>query len=430
MLDYLRKQTIFILKIDVMSRYIVLFLMFCCGMGLQGAGAQGIPTVYITTADGEEVVSKEEWKEGTTLRIVMPDGSVVYESERAAVRGRGHSTFTKPKKPYAIKLEKKSGLLGMAPGKRWVLLANFMDHSLMRNSLAFSMAALTELEWTPDWRFVNVVYNGQSRGCYLLCEQVRVGDCRVDIDEKEGYLLEVDSYFDEPCRFRTARRSLPVNVKAPDDPSPEQMAYIEGYLNEIESLLYGDSTDFRTLFRDYLDVDSFVDWWLVHELAQNAEPNGPRSCYMYKDKGGLLKAGPVWDFDLAFITVGLDAGGDIRPARLNRPDVVTLTGDSLYNRQVLWYDRLFDDSVFCCRVRERWTELSPRFRALADSLDRWQALIGPSALADERLWGGKDPARFDNFATFEESAANLKRVYLYRIDALDRILKGERRNSQ
>ena len=318
----------------------------------------------------------------------------------------------------------------MAPGKRWVLLANFMDHSLMRNSLAFSMAALTGLEWTPDWRFVNVVYNGQSRGCYLLCEQVRVGDCRVDIDEKEGYLLEVDSYFDEPCRFRTARRSLPVNVKAPDDPSLEQMAYIEGYLNEIESLLYGDSTDFRTLFRDYLDMDTFVDWWLVHELAQNAEPNGPRSCYMYKDKGGLLKAGPVWDFDLAFITVGQDAGGDIRPARLNRPDVVTLTGDSLYNRRALWYDRLFDDSVFCCRVRERWTELSPRFRALADSLDRWQALIGPSALADEQLWGGKDPARFDNFATFEESAANLKRVYLYRIDALDRILKGERRNSQ
>ena len=398
-------------------------------VGLQGAGAQGIPTVYVETADGEEVVSKEEWKEGTGLRIVLPDGRVDYESERVAVRGRGHSTFTKPKKPYAVKLEEKSGLLGMAPGKRWVLLANFMDHSLMRNSLAFSMAALTGLEWTPDWRFVNVVYNGQSRGCYLLCEQVRVGDCRVDIDEKEGYLLEVDSYFDEPCRFRTARRSLPVNVKAPDDPSLEQMAYIEGYLNEIESLLYGDSTDFRTLFRDYLDMDTFVEWWLVHELAQNAEPNGPRSCYMYKDKGGLLMAGPVWDFDLAFITVGLDAGGDIRPARLNRPDVVTLTGDSLYNRQALWYDRFFDDSAFRSRVKERWAELSPHFRALADSPDRWQALIRPSAFADERLWGGKDPARFDNFATFEESAANLKCVYLYRIDALDRILNGGR-NSQ
>lgn len=143
-----------------MSRYIVLFLMFCCGMGLQRVGAQGIPTVYVETADGKEVVSKEEWKEGTGLRIVLPDGRVDYESERAAVRGRGHSTFTKPKKPYAIKLEKKSGLLGMAPGKRWGLLANFMDHSLMRNSLAFSMAALTGLEWTPDWRFVNVVYNG------------------------------------------------------------------------------------------------------------------------------------------------------------------------------------------------------------------------------------------------------------------------------
>ena len=391
-------------------------------MGLQGAGAQGIPTVYVETADGEEVVSKEEWKEGTGLRIVLPDGRVDYESERVAVRGRGHSTFTKPKKPYAIKLEKKSGLLGMAPGKRWVLLANFMDHSLMRNSLAFSMAALTGLEWTPDWRFVNVVYNGQPRGCYLLCEQVRVGDHRVNIDEEEGYLLEVDSYFDEPCRFRTARRGLPVNVKTPDDPSPEQMAYIEGCLNEIESLLYSDSTDFRTLFRDYFDMDTFVDWWLVHELAQNAEPNGPRSCYMYKDKGGLLKAGPVWDFDLAFISVGVDAGGDLRPSRLNRKDVRLLTTDSLYNRNALWFDRLLSDPQFVALVRRRWQVLKAQIPDVIGCFDRWRAEMEPSALADERMWASLDPARFDTFVSFRSSCDNLRKTFLVRVSRMDTLL--------
>ncbi|MDY5239812.1 CotH kinase family protein [Bacteroides helcogenes] len=201
------------------------------------------------------------------------------------------------------------------------------------------------------------------------------------------------------------------------------MASIEKYMNEIEHILYSDTTsDLTLLYRDYIDMDTFADWWLVHELAQNAEPNGPRSCYMYKDKEGLLKAGPVWDFDLAFISVGLDKGGDIRPSRLNRTDVVLLTGDSIYNRRALWYDCLLQDKQFLTRVKERWHKLEPRFRALTNDIDRWQALIEKSAIADEQLWKGQDPARFDTFTSFHSSVSNLKQVYLYRIESLNKLL--------
>lgn len=383
-----------------------------------------LPTLYLDTPDGTGITSTDEWQQHIRLRIVMPDGNTNYQSDSNSAKIRGHSTATKAKKPYALRLEKRASLLGMNAHKRWVLLANVMDHSHVRNALALSAARQTALKWTPDFRWVDVVLNGQPQGCYLLCEQIRVDRHRVDVDEDEGWLLEVDAYFDEPYRFRTAHRNLPVNIKAPDKPTATQMDYIKHYLDSIESRLYDVRQDagLLPLYRDYIDAKSFADWWIIHEVTQNAEPNGPRSCYLYKDKGGKLYAGPVWDFDLAFIDVDLDAGGDLRPTRLNRPDVTRLTGDSLYNRRALWYDRLLQDKTFRRLVQRRWQELSPRFRALAQDIDRWHDLLRPSAEDDERLWPAADPARFDPYPTFEASLQHVKRAWLYRIDRLDEML--------
>lgn len=399
--------------------YFTILMIF---FGLSSLYASKIPVIYITTADSSAVTSRDYWKENISVRIVMPDGSVSYKSTTAAIRARGHSTFSKPKKPFALKLESDASLLGMTANNRWILLANFMDHSLLRNSLALAIAKQTSLEWTTDSRLVDVVVNGKLQGCYLLCESIRVGKYWVNIDDKDGFLIEMDNYPNEKYRFDTQYRHLPVNVTYPKTPSNKQMGDIENYLNRIEDFLYGNATDLSKLYREYIDMDSFVDWWLVHELTQNAEPNGPRSCYMYKSKNGLLKAGPVWDFDLAFITVGLDAGGDIRPSRLNRPDVVMLTGDSIYNRNVLWYDQLLKDPAFANRVKERWNELEPKFRLLINDLDNWQKLIESSALADEELWKGQDPARFDIFTDWESSITNLKEVYMHRIESLGNLL--------
>lgn len=402
--------------------YKTLLVMLLCWTAGTAQAHHLIPTVYLDLPDSTATLSRDDWTEGVSLRIVLPDGTVAYESARAEVKGRGHSTFSKPKKPYALRLDKAAPLLGMPDGKRWALLANFMDHSLMRNSLAFAIARQTALDWTPQGRFVDVVVNDRLQGCYLLCEDVRFHKNRLDLDDRHDYLLEVDAYFDEPQRFRTRLRRLPVNVKEPGHATPQQLQHIAACLDTIEALLYTTGS-IDTVCTRYIDARSFADWWLVHELTQNAEPNGPRSCYLHKTASGRLKAGPVWDFDLAFITVGLDRGGDLRPARLNRPDVVLLTGDSLYNPRALWYDRLLGHPSFRHLVALRWRQLAPRFRALAGELDRWQRLIEPSALADERLWHGQDPARFDTATTFRQAAAALKHTYLYRLQSLDRLLR-------
>ena len=162
----------------------------------------------------------------------------------------------------------------------------------------------------------------------------------------------------------------------------------------------------------------------MHEIAQNAEPNGPRSCYMYCDEGGRLTAGPVWDFDLAFITVGVDAGGDLRPARLNRKDVRLLTTDSLYNCNALWYDCLLSDLEFVAIVKRRWQELKLQIPDVIARFDSWRTMIEPSAIADEHMWAALDPARFDTFITFRSSSENLRRTFLERVSRMDTLIES------
>lgn len=395
--------------------------IFAAAMFVSGCDrATQLPTVSITTATGEPIVTRE-WRDNTQIAIESADGSIDFACNSAAIRARGHSTFTKPKKPFALRLAEKRPLLGMAPSDKWILLANFMDHSLLRNSLALAIAKETSLAWTPDNRLVDVEVDGKAQGCYLLCESIQIGKDWVDLGS-DGFLIEMDNYPADRNRFTTRHAQLPANVTHPQELTDSALQCIADYINTIEDTIYTADADTAALGR-LMDIDSFVDWWIVHELTQNAEPNGPRSCYMHKGKDGKLHAGPVWDFDLAFINVGLDAKGDIRPERLDIPNIKKLDSDCLYNPTALWYGQLLKHPTFARRVHERWEELRPRFDALRDTLNRWRMEIAPSAKADEALWGGKDPARFDNHAHWDEAAENLANVYATRIDKLNNLIQ-------
>lgn len=399
-----------------------LLVLFCLIGGQKALAFHRIPTLYMQTKDGQAILSRDSWKDSTGFRLVLPDGSVAFQAGNVAVKARGHSTFNKPKKPYTFTLAKKKGLLGMRPDRRWILLANFMDHSNVRNALAMAISRQTSLDWTPDGCFVDVVVNGKLQGCYYLIESVEVEKQRLNLDKTKGFLVEGDDY-DDGATFYTTYRRLPLYVRFPEKVTASRQSAIANRFNTIEKLLYHKpDADLRLLYKEYIDMDSFIDWWLVHELAQNAEPNGPRSCYFHDNGDGRLRMGPVWDFDLAFITVGVDDGGDIRPSRFNRTDVRLLTGDSIYNGRALWYSRLFKDETFRKRVKTRWQELKPRFESLMHDLDRWKEELGPSAVDNENLWRGQDPARFDTFETFQTSIDNVKRVYEHRMMALDKLI--------
>jgi hypothetical protein len=381
-----------------------------------------IPLIEITTADGNDVVTRE-WHTATRVKVVMPDGTTSLDEHQTAVKAHGNSSFNKPKKPLTLRFDRDVSLLGMPPNRKWFLVSNFMDHSLLRNALALTIARQTSLGWTSDWRLVDVSENGKLQGCYLMGEEIHVGRQWVDADPDRGFLVELDAYAGDAAHFTTGRRQLPVNIRYPETPTAQQLAAIQNMFAQVEQELYNNGQPLDTLYGRWLDLDSFADYFIVQELCMNAESNGPRSVYMYLGRDGKLHAGPVWDFDLAFVNLDLDAGGDIRPARLRLPNVRHLTIDSLYNDRALWYGRLLQDNTFRRRLVERWTTLRPRFESLVDSLDQWTTAIAPSAVADQAIWGEKDPARFDNYTRFEESADNLRMVFIRRIELLGNLLE-------
>jgi hypothetical protein len=316
-------------------------------------------------------------------------------SGQTGIRGRGNSTWSYPKKPYALKLDSKAEILGMPKHKRWVLLANWMDRTLLRNCVSFNLAERTDLAYTPRGQFVEVFINGKHKGNYFLCEHIKVDENRVDIDELDedetdgGYIMELDSYYDEMYKFKSEKRGLPYMFKDPDEVTPEQFEFMQGFVNNLEASLYDDARFARGEYKDYLDVDSFIDWWLVMELTGIWEPNHPKSCYMHKDKGGKLTAGPVWDFDWETYV----------------PTTWWRIKDALY------YDRLFQDESFKARVKERWNMFRDDFATLPEFIRSEAAKIAVSEIFNHKMWPINQVVNQDENLPFEEAVNRMISSY-------------------
>lgn len=387
---------------------------------LDNSGATGMPVLGITTEGERDVTSRDDWLDG---RLVLDAGQSDWEelSLPIEIKGRGHNSWSRDKKPYALKLSEKNSVMGMPKHKRWVLLANAGDRTLLRNRVAFEIGRRTGLEWTPRSQFVEVVLNGKYLGNYLLTEQIKVDKNRVAVDEMTsqdiagepltgGYLLEIDRYYDDICKFRTRLRDLPVNLKDPDEDilTDEQRTYIVDYMDRVEELLYTGAApdpDYASL----IDVDSFVDWWIVCELCHNRDVRLPGSCYMYKKRGGKLFAGPLWDFDLttfipstSFLLFDYEVSDEV----LADPE-----GD-----RSLWYKRLFADPAFRARAKERWRALLPELRTIPAFVDREAAAIEASAAANWAIWKLEAGSNRDEGLAWRDAVELLKTNYSNRLE--------------
>ena len=243
-----------------------------------------------------------------TIAVTNKSGETVSAPIASATRIRGNVTQQMPKKSFAIKLDKKSGVLDMPAHKRWVLLANWKDRTLMRNAVANGIAKVFRdnlsggMPWNPSGRYVELVYNGVHVGTYYLCEQIKIDENRLDINEPYdaednavdpeycGILLESDDGYDEAYKFTTANY-VPFLFK--DDATDEMVTYASNFVRGIEDKLYAGNYD--EAFKS-MDLTSFVDFWLIQELMMNSEAAHPKSCYSYINDG-VMYAGPLWDFD-------------------------------------------------------------------------------------------------------------------------------------
>ena len=260
-----------------------------------------LPTVIINTPGMEDITSKE-YELSSTVYIVSENGTNLLATKETGVRGRGNASWLYfPKKPYRLKFKSKQSPLGApASAKKWTLISNYSDKTLMRNILAYKVSSHVGQAFTPFIQPVDVVVNGEYRGCYQLCDQVEAASNRVPAED--GYLIEVDSYaYDETVMF-TSVNGTPVTIKHPDeeDITQEQWSFIEGFFNKMESsVLSSDFINPEKGYRNYLDVESFLKNFIVGEFCGN--PDMLWSVYMYKDADdGKLFVGPTWDHDLSF----------------------------------------------------------------------------------------------------------------------------------
>lgn len=260
-----------------------------------------LPTVVINTPGMQEITSKEE-ELSSTVYIISGKGTELLATTQTGVRGRGNASWLYfPKKPYRLKFKSKQSPLGApASAKKWTLISNYSDKSLMRNILAYEVSRRVGQSYTPYCHPVDLVVNGEYKGCYQLCDQVEAASDRVPA--KDGYLIEVDSYAYQETLMFSSWNGTPVTIKHPDedDITDEQKKFIEDFFNQMESTaLSPDFKDPENGYRKYLDMDSFLRNFIVGEFCGN--PDMLWSVYMYKDADdGPLYVGPTWDHDLSF----------------------------------------------------------------------------------------------------------------------------------
>lgn len=288
--------------------------------GTEGAGDDhklyqltNIPLVVIRTqANVSEVQSKTTWLSGR-VNIIYENGTAL-KSDSAAVRGRGNGSWSFEKKPYKIKFQNKTKLLGMpAKAKEWVLINNYGDKSLIRNNVAFAISNIFDMTYTPACTLVDVIFNGQYKGSYQLCDQIEVRKNRVDITEMTtqdnegenltgGYLIELDAYAgSEPKYFQSNIYNIPVTIHYPknDEITTQQFNYIQNAFNKLcESVYSSQYKSDESGYKNYLDETSWLKYFLIEELSGNTD--GYWSVYMAKDRNDIFRVYPVWDFDLAF----------------------------------------------------------------------------------------------------------------------------------
>lgn len=405
-------------------------------------------SVFIATESGnlDYIHAKKGNEEEGYIEIADSIGGTVWEG-KLEIKGRGNSTWEMEKKPYNIKLEKKVDLFGMGKTKKWSLIANHGDASLIRNVLAYEAAERAGMPYTPQFTPVDVYINSDYMGSYLLTTRIGIDSSNVDIEDLEGetedvnendldtypqggaygtyagllegtskwyeipndpeditggYIIEMElanRYADEATGFVTTRNQ-PFTMKTPEYASRAQIEYISSYYQNVEDLIYNGTL--ASDLDEYVDVESLAQMYLINEWASNMDAS-LTSTYFYKPAGDKLYGGPVWDFDIAF---GNNDGGRFGND-YNDPTKWTVCYNRMYRNTVFgsWdideqptvYNMLTSNASFIAETEKVWN--GGMKAALADTTNWvntvYVPLVTGSAVANAIRWNIFDTTDID-----------------------------------
>lgn len=392
-----------------------------------------LPSIWIDTdeEDLERILTSTEAETGGEMRIFSEEGEELLHIPLKRLKTRGNATFANyDKKQFYFKTQEAVRLFGMNRGKKWVLTSNVTDRSLVRNALAMRLAESLSIAGSREGQFVDLYINGTYQGNYYLCEKIDVDPGRLDITDLEektealnekplssyedvwtdtskakdipvnpsdltgGYLIEREFYERLVLSAQSAGGYFiteggdPYVIKSPEYPSREQLTYIENLMQEAEEAIASEDgfhPETGKYYTEYIDIDSFAAKYLLEEMTKNYD-GGTTSAYYYKDIDAVstkLKAGPAWDYDLAF-------GNS--PYYLGDIDTSAVGLTLLYNNvnSTRLYERLMEHEDFASRVRELYRETGReafrQYSRKGGDVDQLREKLAASAAMDSERW--------------------------------------------
>jgi hypothetical protein len=368
----------------------------------------GLPIIYIATDGGVPIESKDDYVEGT----VSLDGGRYNDNLSQVImkiRGRGNSTWGNPKKPFQMKLDDKMEFLDMPTDKKWLFLAEYSDKTMLRNTIAFEMGHISRLDWTPESSFAEVYLNEEYNGTYNITQKVEESDNRVVLGDT-GYLLEIDqlSRLDADDVYFTTGDFL-INIKEPNlEFDSVEYDFVKNLVNNFESVLHSSQfNDPVTGYVRFIDIDSFIDWYLISEITKNVDSKSFSSIFLNVLPGEKIKMGPLWDFDLSF--------GNVDYA------------DSQYSvgywvKDHPWYARLFQDPEFVIKIRERFSYFRNNQNYILNKIDEHANNLKWAQQENDNKWQTIGIYVWPNSVvlnSYDEEVEHLKNWYVERMNWLD-----------
>ena len=292
-----------------------------------------------------EDMTRDIYVPGSYTFIFGEEGGIF--NEPLTIKGRGAWSWSHNKRPYTIELFRETGWGGLPAATKWILIGNWTDKSLLRNYITLQLARRVSNDWAPNCFFADVFINGEYHGTYLITESIEIHRNRLDLDRATEAIFEIEAIRRHQCHewcieivggvhhaiFKRPRGSVLPEVRQ------ENLAGFRELFAEMQAAL----SEGYEAYSQFIDVPSFVNWYIVNEFTKNFDSGFTASCYVFL-KNGKLHMGPAWDFDTPF--------GNQNVASIDKLNPV---GYHVANSP--WFSRLMRDETFFRLVRERWTEL-------------------------------------------------------------------------
>lgn len=267
----------------------------------RGLPDRGLPVMEITLADGLELAEidggdKDVKYEGNEVDLY--EGGSVFEFDDVEVKGRGNSTWGQEKKPYQLSFSRGVDLLGLGKAKKWVLLANALDASYLRNDIALTLAEMVGMPYNHRGDFVELYVNDDYRGLYYLVQKIAIAKGSVDLRNDGGLLFEIDTLHKNEENCYTTYLEECLVLKDERFTNGEGDNLVKEFLEDLNEAERAAKKGRYYNVAEISDIDSFVQYFLVNEFTVNPDAY-TSSFYLYRNDEGKIAAGPVWDFDLA-----------------------------------------------------------------------------------------------------------------------------------